>query len=268
MRLGPSLKHALCDGYLEILRHSDICEFLVETWDPENPADVVRLLQINEKVRLLPHCITLNLLGDGPSPRSIQRVRKWIDVLGLDWISDHYCWSSFEAKASGLAIPPLVSVSECLEKVSRVRDLFGVELVLENIPTPFDEAHRVLAYHESLIACLKREGFGLLLDVENIRVDAVNSGLDPFEILKMYDGFKPKYVHVAGGGFNGILEGDSHDRACSDLTIQLLKSVPGVESLDVIYERDYALDTQEVDEEILRLRSHLSGLNRVSTARA
>ncbi len=253
MRIGPSLKRGLIRDYQNILPGLRICEFLVETWDPNNAEDIQILKGIQKDTELLPHCITLNLLADGPSARSIDIVREWIKILNLKWISDHFCWSSFQGRASGLAIPPLVPIEKCIEKLNRIQELFQVELVLENIPTPYDDATRVFGYHSLLVETINRTGFGLLLDVENIRIDADNARINGNEILKLYDGIKPKYLHLAGGGHNGVMEGDSHDRICSEATLELLRAVPRFDSSDVIYERDYALDTTEVAQEIDRL---------------
>jgi uncharacterized protein (UPF0276 family) len=62
----------------------------------------------------------------------------------------------------------------------------------------------------------RRTGCGLLLDVNNIYVSAVNHGLDPLDFLDGMPAERVRQIHLAGHSQGKDLLIDTHDAAVAD----------------------------------------------------
>jgi uncharacterized protein len=86
----------------------------------------------------------------------------------------------------------------------------GVPLLLENITTyaempgsSFDEA-------TFLCKIAEQAGVGILLDVNNLYINAVNQRRDPLELLRQFPMQHVRQLHLAGHSWDGDLLLDTH----------------------------------------------------------
>jgi uncharacterized protein (UPF0276 family) len=100
------------------------------------------------------------------------------------------------------------------------------------------------------------EGVSILLDLENLRLDSVASGVALTALLSLYDDAEISGYHVAGST-SGEMVLDTHDQPVPDTTLQLLLKCYGAKPRSVIYERDYALGVAEIDNEVRRIAAYL-----------
>jgi uncharacterized protein len=109
------------------------------------------------------------------------------------------------------------------ERVGRVQDMLGTRLLLENgvVHTPVPDCD--MSEEDFVNALVRRTGCGLLLDLHNLHVNAVNLGIDPDLYIDRLDLDAVGEMHVAGGNrlFGAYL--DSHAGACPAEVWRLLR---------------------------------------------
>jgi uncharacterized protein (UPF0276 family) len=250
--VGGSLRKVLGPPMLELASRWRTCEVVPENWDPADSSDRAALSTLNATTTIQLHSLSINVLGPAPAVSVVERIREWSDILGIGLVTDHFCWSGTREHALGVFVPPVEEITALQKRVRAVKKGVGITLGLENIclssHDPFFNAH----YHHALAQISVNESVPVLLDLENLRLDALASGLSQDELLSYYDEVELCGYHVAGSSIGDQVL-DTHDQKVPDATLQLLLKCYKQKNAPVIYERDYALDVGEIDEEVRRI---------------
>lgn len=139
----------------------------------------------------------------------LDRLARLAERVQPDWVSDHAC---FARVGSGLHAADLLpipftdeSLALMLRHVDQVQQRLGRRLLVENISAYVGWAGDTLAEPEFFNELMRRSGCGLLLDVNNLVVNARNAGLAPDaaaqEAVRWIDAIRPGSVgevHLAG----------------------------------------------------------------------
>jgi len=130
------------------------------------------------------------------------------------WVSDHLCWGSYGSHYAHDLLP-LPYTEEALvhvvERVSAVQEVLGRQILVENVSSYVAYAHSVMSEWEFLAAVAERADCGILLDVNNIYVSAVNHGFDAERYLAGIPVGRVGQIHLAGHTDNGTHLLDTHD---------------------------------------------------------
>ncbi len=149
------------------------------------------------------HCLTLSV-GSEPTADAFERaeaVGALVEASGVDHVSDHLAFS----RVGPTALPhfvPLWRTEDQLElvarNVERLQSRLGVPLLLENPAAPLDPGGDMTtaAFLNQLCA---RTGCQVLLDLENVRVNAANGLVDAEAELRELDLGNVGGIHLAGG---------------------------------------------------------------------
>jgi len=148
------------------------------------------------------------------------------DRVGARWVSDHICWTGVSGRY-GHDLYPLPFTEEALRHVARrvcqVQDYLEAPLVLENPSTYLDFQGSTLGEAEFIAALLEEADAGLLLDVNNVYVNARNHGFDALAYLKQLPLERVVQIHVAGHSqANGYLA-DTHSAPVAEEVWALLE---------------------------------------------
>jgi len=148
------------------------------------------------------HAVGLSLGSTEPVDQNhLQQIKSLIDRFEPFQFSDHVSWG-----ASGNAhlndLLPLPYTQESLDTLARnidaVQDTFGERILIENPSTYLAFQEGDMTEPEFLNALTKRTGCFLLLDVNNIYVQAINHGFDAREYIKTIKTESIKEIHLAG----------------------------------------------------------------------
>jgi uncharacterized protein (UPF0276 family) len=127
------------------------------------------------------------------------------------WVSDHIAWSGVNGR-HGHDLYPLPFTEECLRHVARrvcqVQDVLAAPLVLENPSTYLEFAGSALGEAEFIAALLEETGAGLLLDVNNVFVNAHNHGFDAHAYLRRLPLERVVQLHLAGHGQAAVMDAE------------------------------------------------------------
>ncbi len=190
-----------------------------------------RPLQILEQVR---HHYPIALHGTALSVGSIdllnqnylKRLRKLVDRIDPFIVSDHLCWSGVDGEVLHDLLP-LPFTEEALQhvvgRVNQVQEFLGRRILLENVSTYVTYKHSMMPEWEFLTKIARRSGCGILLDVNNIYVNAVNHKFDPREYLKNIPAKFVGQIHLAGHTDMGSFLFDTHSAPIIDSVWELYR---------------------------------------------
>jgi len=116
-------------------------------------------------------------------------------------VSEHLCWSSIgERHANDLL--PLPFTREALDhvvaRIDALQERLARRILVENVSSYFAFDASTVPEWEFVAEVAKRSGCGVLLDVNNIHVNAANHGFDPYAYLDAIDPASVGEYHLAG----------------------------------------------------------------------
>ena len=170
------------------------------------------------------HGVGLSLGGCDPLEAAhIDSLRRAIARFAPALVSEHLCWTS-----AGMQhlhdLVPLPYTEEALQHVSgrivEAQQRLGTRLLIENVSSYLEFEHSTIPEWEFLREVAARSGCGILLDVNNIHVSAVNHGFDARRYIDAIPAEAVGEIHLAGHVAKHI-EGtalliDSHSRPVAE----------------------------------------------------
>ncbi len=213
----------------------DWVEAITESYLPWEDGTWVRSIEALEKVRShLPialHGVSLSIGSSDPLNESyLHRWKMLIDRIQPAWVSDHLCWTGGNAH-NVHDLLPLPYTEEALKhlaaRISRVQEHLGRRLLVENVSSYVEFDHGDYAEWDFLAELTKRTGCGLLLDVNNVYVSAVNHGFDAWDYLSAIPKNSVGQIHLAGHRNKGTYCVDTHDEPVCDEVWKLYERVAG-----------------------------------------
>jgi uncharacterized protein (UPF0276 family) len=158
------------------------------------------------------------------------------------WASDHLAVSQIGDADLGHLSPvrwSTAAVARIAGKVAYLRERLRIPFLVENIAYYFEIPGADIGEAQLLCALVEASGCELLLDLNNVAVNAANHGFDPYAYLRSFPLHAVREIHVAGHRRYGAIYLDSHDRPVSDLVWDMLRFVSGrISTVNVILERD------------------------------
>ena len=160
------------------------------------------LTAICEAYALSLHGVGLSIGGEGPLDAThLQRLRALVDRYQPASFSEHLAWSSHDATYLNDLLPlPYTArtLGRVVEHVDQVQQALGRRMLLENPSTYVLFAESTIDEVDFLDAVATRTGCGLLLDVNNVMVSAVNHRLDPNAYIARFPIHHVGEIHLAG----------------------------------------------------------------------
>ena len=135
------------------------------------------------------------------------------------WISDHLCWTGVGGSNLHDLLPlphDEAAVRHVAERVLRVQDRLRRRIALENVSSYVRFAADAMSEWEFLTAVAEAADCGILLDVNNVYVNACNHGFDARAFLDAIPPARVFQIHLAGHSVEGALRIDTHDAQVCD----------------------------------------------------
>ena len=128
-------------------------------------------------------------------------------------VSEHLCWSGVDGRHY-TDLLPLPYTEEALAhvcaRVTAVQEVLGRELLVENVSAYYAFPEDEIPEYEFVAAVAARTGCRLLVDVNNIHVNARNHGIDPLAYLAAIPPAAVAEIHLAGFDASGPIVIDTH----------------------------------------------------------
>lgn len=222
----------------------DFCEVISENFMGVGGKPLAVLRAVREHYPVALHGVSLSLGScDGLDSDYLVKLRALADTIEPLFISDHLCWTRHHGWQSHDLLP-LPYTAEALDlvcaNIAQAQDALGRAMLVENPSSYVACATSEMTEAQFLAAMVARTGCGLLLDVNNIHVSAVNHKLDIAAYLAAIPFTAVRQIHLAGHLVTDELLIDTHDRPVPppvwDLFAQVIRQCP--QGTHVMIERD------------------------------
>ena len=190
------------------------------------------LEQIRARYPLSVHGVGLSIGGDQPLDRThLARLYRLIERYEPESFSEHLAWSTHDTVFLNDLLPvpyDRPTLRRVCEHIDEVQDALGRRMLLENPSTYITFEQSCLSEIDFLSEIVCRTGCGLLLDVNNVFVSAINHAYDAKAYL---DAFPAEYVgeiHLAGFAEDHDDDGsplliDTHNTPVADIVWTLFE---------------------------------------------
>jgi uncharacterized protein (UPF0276 family) len=179
--------------------------------------ETLRVLEaVRARYPLSLHGVGLSLgSSDELSLQHLKKLKALVERVQPAAVSEHLCWSSVNGQFLNDLLP-LPYTKEALhgvcERVARTQDFLGRSILVENVSSYLRFAGADIPEWEFVAAVARRTGCGILLDVNNIYVNATNHGFDPLAYLAAIPADRVGEIHLAGYEVEDGLLLDTHGR--------------------------------------------------------
>lgn len=175
------------------------------------------------------HGVGLNIGGCDPiSNQYLEGLRELIERLKPAVVSDHLCFTQFNGLQSYELLPlerTETSIRQVSERVDRVQQKLGRQIALENASSYVEYNTNQVPEPEFINRIVHKTGCGLLLDVNNLYVNAHNFRRDPFDDLNQFEIGSIVQLHIAGHTQVSDFLFDTHDSPVCEPVWQLLFTI-------------------------------------------
>ena len=251
----------------------DFMEAAPENWIGVGGRYGRQFRELAERYPVALHGLSLDIGGPDPIDSDLVRsVKGLMSELGSPVYSEHLSYCAAGGHLYDLLPIPFTeeAVHHVAARVRQVQDILGQTIALEN-SSYYAQPHADMGEAEFIRAVLTESGCDLLLDVNNIYVNAVNHRYDPVEFLDALPLERTRYIHVAGHYDEAVdLKVDTHGADVIDPVWQLLaQAYRRLGPVPTLLERDFNLPPlAELLEEVGQVRRCQADAGKPSLARA
>lgn len=204
-----------------------------ENFFGDDPRRHALLQRLRTDYPLSLHGVGLSLGSvEPPDTRHLAELRRLVARYEPWMVSEHCCWGAAGGVHSNNLLP-LPRTREALDvlcaHVGQVQEALGRPIALENVSSYFEFEHVEFSEPDFLAELARRSGCHLLLDVNNLYVNAVNHGFDPLDYLRAIPAKSVVEYHLAGHDDRGHTLIDTHGSPVSaavwDLYLEALRII-------------------------------------------
>lgn len=183
------------------------------------------------------HGVGLSLGSADPLDREhLSKLKRAVERYSPMLVSEHLCWVSTGGRHFHDLLPlPYTqeAITHVVGRIVEAQEYLGRQILIENVSSYLEFEHSAIPEWEFLREVANRSGCGILLDVNNVYVSAVNHGFDAHHYIDSIPAKDVQEIHLAGHAEKRV-EGvelliDSHDRpvkqAVWDLYIHALRVI-------------------------------------------
>ncbi len=229
--VGIGWRHAHYEALLAQRPALGFIEVHAENFFAEGGVTLALLEAGREAYALSLHFVGLALgSAAGLDARHLARLARLVERTQPRWVSDHACFARTGTGLHAADLLPIPFTDESLalmcRHVDEVQQRLGRPMLVENISAYVGWAGDTLAEPEFFNELTRRSGCGLLLDVNNLFVNARNAGGDAAaamaEAMRWVEAIRPGSVgeiHVAGHceRDDGLVIDDHGSRVCDEV---------------------------------------------------
>ncbi|HYC78502.1 MAG TPA: DUF692 domain-containing protein [Planctomycetota bacterium] len=207
----------------------DWFEFTPENYMNRGGAALRALRTVAERYPTAAHGVGASLGSPrGPDRAFLRQLAETCRLGRARWASDHACYTTADGRSLNELFPlPFTeeAVRVVARNVRRVRDAIEAPYLIENISYYATPDAREMDEAAFLTAVLEEADCGLLLDVNNVYVNATNHGYDARAFLRRLPLHRVVQVHLAGHDASGPILVDTHGAPVPDPVWDLFADV-------------------------------------------
>jgi hypothetical protein len=176
---------------------------------------------------------------DAEHLRRLKDLVKWVEPV---LVSDHLCWTRLDGHNSHDLLPlPFTeeAVRTAARNIRQVQETLGRRILIENVSSYVRFREDAMEEWDFLVAVAREADCDILLDVNNVYVNARNHGFDPLRYLAAVPAERVRQFHLAGHEDHGHLVIDTHDQPVCETVWDLYReAVSRFGPVPTLIERD------------------------------
>jgi uncharacterized protein (UPF0276 family) len=193
----------------------DWFEVISENFMDAHPGHREFLQDIRRQYPLVLHGVGLGIgNSDALDDNYLAKLASLAEAVQPATISDHLCWTGIHGIHSHDLLPvPYTreALTHITARVKQVQDRLGHRIALENPSSYAEFTASQMSECEFLVTLAEQADCALLLDVNNIYVNARNHGFEAKSYVDAIPGGRIAYTHLAGHRDMGTHIIDTHD---------------------------------------------------------
>ncbi len=209
----------------------DWFEVIAENFMVAGGPALATLGRVRERYPLVTHGVSLSVGSTDPLNRDYLRdLRHLARRFAPAWLSDHLCWTGVAGRNLHDLLPlPFTdaAVAHAAGRIRTVQDLLGRRIAIENISSYMTYAASSIAEWDFVAAVANEADCAILLDLNNIYVNAFNHRFDPRRYIDAIPAERVVQFHLAGHSDHGAYLLDTHDHPISAPVWELFEYAVG-----------------------------------------
>jgi uncharacterized protein (UPF0276 family) len=205
------------------------------------------------------HGLSLSLGGCAPLDQAfLGRVRRFLDEHHVALYSEHLSYCADDGQLYDLLPIPFTAeaVQHVAARIRQAQDLLGRRIAVENV-SYYAAPHQAMPEIDFINAVVERADCDLLLDVNNVYVNAINQRYDPLDFIARLPVHRVASLHVAGHYDEAQdLKIDTHGAPVKDAVWELLEAAYArFGARPTLLERDFNFPPfQQLLDEVAKVR--------------
>jgi uncharacterized protein len=192
----------------------DFVEAITENFATRQGRPRAVLEAVRRQTEVVLHGVSLSLGGYDPLDVDYLRaIRRLAGELEPRWISEHLCIGSAHG-FHGHDLWPLARTEAAVERAARriaaAQDVLGRRILIENVSSYVQYITDEMSEAEFVVAVAERADCDLLLDINNVVVNAYNHGFDAEAYVRAMPAARVRQLHVAGHATHATHLFDDH----------------------------------------------------------
>jgi len=260
--IGMGFRRDIADAFLKTNEiNPDFVEVAPENWINMGGYWGAQFKEVSRRFPVFLHGLSLSIGSpDELDFDFLRQVKNFIEEHDVRVYSEHLSFAKLDnAHLYDLLPIPFRddSVKHVVDRINQVQDFLGMPIAIENV-SYYTPVAAQMTESEFINQIVSQSGCSLLLDVNNVYVNAFNHHYDPYEFISGMPLDRVAYLHMAGHEqVSPTLIVDTHGEAIIhpvydlfDFTVAKLKPVP------VLLERDFNFpEIRMLNHEMNQLRS-------------
>lgn len=191
-------------------------EVLSENYLSNRALVLSHLLKIREHYPVTLHGVGLSIGSVDPLNKDyLKALKSLAATLEPAWISDHLSWVSLKGHYHPDLFPlphTQQAITHVVQRVKQVQDFLGRQILLENVARYLNYQCSEISESEFLKEVATQSDCYLLLDINNVYVNAYNHQFCALDYLKMLPSSRVKQFHLGGYQVEANYLLDSHSQ--------------------------------------------------------
>ncbi|MGG5289518.1 HvfB family MNIO-type RiPP peptide maturase [Pseudomonas shirazensis] len=201
LRTGLGLRRGLLPELLTMPQGAvDFLECAPENWIGVGSSHGRSLAQLAERFAISCHGLSLSLGGIAPlDHKLLTSTRQFLDRFQVQLYSEHLSYCSDDGHLYDLLPIPFTdeAVRHVAARIRQVQDQLGRRIAVENI-SYYAAPYQAMSELAFIRAVLGEADCDLLLDINNVYVNACNHRYDPLEFVQGLPRERVTAMHIAG----------------------------------------------------------------------
>lgn len=215
-RIGIGLRSPHIDEVLQTRPPVGWLELHSENWMCERGPIAERLQDVRAAYPISLHGVGLSLgSADGLDDTHIKKLARLVERCQPILVSEHLSWGRIAGRHSNDLLPlPFndETINLLVRHIDQVQQALGRQILVENLSSYCTFPESTLPEWEFVRRVVERAGCGLLLDINNVYVNACNHGFAAEDYLAAIPWACVREIHLAGYEEDGPALIDTHGR--------------------------------------------------------